>query len=119
MKTRISARLGDDIDDALNEALAKKGLSSRKRSAWVSEALRELLARGVDSILAENILIGRALGTSEATGVTKAKTFVFDDDLYLALVDAVARIRQRDPYLPAAQSTLIRAAILERLGRHR
>ena len=119
MKTRISARLGDDIDDALNETLVKAGQSSRKRSAWVSEALRGLLARGVDTILAENILVGRALGTSETKGVAKARTFVFDDDLYLALVDAVARIRQRDPYLPAAQSTLIRAAILQRLGRHR
>ena len=96
--------------------LQKAGLGSRKRSAWVSEALTELLSRGVEGILADNVLTGRALGPSGDSGAAKARTFVLDDDLYLALVDAVARIRQRDPYLPAPQSALIRAAILERLA---
>lgn len=116
MKTRLSIRLGDDIDMALNEALQKAGLSSRKRSAWVSEALTELLSRGVDGILAGNVLTGRALGSSGQSGAAKVRTFVLDDDLYLALVDMIARIRQRDPFLPSPQSALLRAAILERLA---
>ncbi len=116
MKTRLSVRLGDDIDAALNAALQEAGLGPRKRSAWVTEALKKLLALGVDQILADNILTGRALGASSDGGETRVRTFVLDDDLYLALVDMVARIRQRDPFLPSPQSALIRAAILERLS---
>lgn len=116
MKTRISVRLGDDLDAALNAALAAEGLSQRKRSAWVSEALSDVLAQGVDRILADNVLTGRALGPGGEGGTARARTFVLDDDLYLALVDAVARIRQQDPFLPAPQSALIRAAILGRVA---
>ena len=112
-KVMVSVRLADWLFQAMEEAMRSEGWSLRRKSLWVSDALNELLDRGVAQLLADGVLSGHSLDSGGKEG--RVRTFRLDDDLHLRLVSAVAEIRQRDPYLPAPQSALIRAAILGRL----
>lgn len=114
-KAKIPVTLPGELEQAMREAMAKEGVSPRKKSRWVAEALMDLVTLGAQQILAENILTGRCLDAGGGGKNSRVHVLSFNDDEQLALVSLIGELRQHDPYLPASQSALIRAAILRRI----
>ncbi|RMG35822.1 MAG: hypothetical protein D6720_06295 [Gammaproteobacteria bacterium] len=116
-KAKVPVTLPGELEQAMREAMAKEGVSPRKKSRWVAEALRDFMAQGAESILENDVLTGRCLDAGGGGDNSRVHVLSLDEDDHLALVSLIGELRQRDPYLPATQSALIRAAILDRLAR--
>lgn len=116
-KVAVSVILPIDLEQEIREAMAREGVSPRKKSRWIAEGIDELVSLGADRILNENILTGRCLDAGGGGEKSRLHVLSLEDDELLALVSLIGELRQRDPYAEATQSTLIRAAILRRIER--
>lgn len=112
-RVQVSVTMPVVLGDALNARLSAEGVSPRKKSRWVAEAVERLLSTGTERLA----MVGLDRDpVFQVSGERKLQVFTFDEDLHMALVAAVGQLRMRDPYANTSISALVRTAIAERLG---
>jgi len=117
LRTTTSVRVPFALSRQIQDTMAREGISPRKQSRWISDALEYIVKMGATEITERHLLAGYALNAGGNTSVTLPVTL--DDDLNLALISLIAEIRQADPFSNVSKSALIRAAILQRFSKDR
>jgi metal-responsive CopG/Arc/MetJ family transcriptional regulator len=105
---RTSVLLTQEMDAGLAKAVAESGYGPRGRSRWISEAVTQLL---IDDPIMGSVGLGE-----DAMRFEQLRTVTFSEAAKVALDAAVRIVRGHDALLEHVRSSVIRAAIRNRIN---
>ncbi|OJY94380.1 MAG: hypothetical protein BGP25_05160 [Lysobacterales bacterium 63-13] len=102
-KRLTTFRVDQELRDALNDALARDGISERRKSHWLRQAIQAF-------VIADPGLATVGAG-EKLKRFTLAERILMDDDTSTAIDEAIRIIRRSDYRTDGLQASIIRAAI--------
>jgi len=108
-KYKITFAIHGNLQTELREKMIKEGYGLRGKSAWISQAIEQLLEyKNFQNLVTYS---------DEMCGFDKMETIVIDFSLKIKLDTAITTVRKHYPNIEGVKSSIIRTAILQRILR--
>jgi len=116
-KPRLNAAIPESLSSAIDKNMIEEGYSKRKKSKWVEEALKELLASiNNNEDKKKQLKYSKKVETaSQIYGNTKIISIYIKAQLKHELACAILIVRKYYPGLELVKSLIIKASIVNRL----